>query len=95
MDKLSITREFFETMITYRTTSIISALTRLQILLLSNKGKLTPEEMDAEINRLEEIRCLLTKEISSVAKSSKGPCSLPSSAEAERCKNCVDDQSKD
>lgn len=68
MDKLTAMRDYFVAMVTYRTTSIISTISRLQMSLLSNKDKMTPEEMDAEINRLEDVRQLLTKDVSSSTK---------------------------
>lgn len=71
MDKLTAMRDYFEAMVTYRTTSIISTLTRLQMLLLTNKDKLKPEEMDAEINRLEDVRRMLENDVSCVTKSTK------------------------
>lgn len=71
MDKLTAMRDYFEAMVTYRTTSIISTLTRLQMLLLINKDKLKPEEMDAEINRLEDVRRMLENDVSCVTKSTK------------------------
>lgn len=54
-------RKYFESMLTYRVSSIISSLTALQVRLLSSKEKLTPHEMDSEIDRLERIKKLLEK----------------------------------
>jgi hypothetical protein len=61
MGPIDAIRNYFESMVTYRISSIISSLSRLQVHLLSNKDKLTIEEMDSEINRLEDIRRALSK----------------------------------
>jgi hypothetical protein len=63
MSPVDAIRNYFESMVSYRISSIISTLSRLQVHLLSNKDKLTMQEMDAEINRLEDIRRLLVRQL--------------------------------
>jgi hypothetical protein len=59
MSPVDAIRNYFESMVNYRISSIVSALARLQAQLLSNKDKMTMEEMDNEINKLETIRRVL------------------------------------
>jgi len=59
MSPVDAIRNYFESMVNYRISSIVSALARLQAQLLSNKDKMTMEEMDSEINKLETIRRVL------------------------------------
>lgn len=56
MDKLAAMRQFFRSMVTYKVASIISTLNALQIKLLQKADNLQPEEMDAELNKLETMK---------------------------------------
>ena len=71
MDKTSAMREYFTAMVTYRIISITSTLARLQVSLLENKDNLSPKEMDAEINRLEDVRLLLAKSFTGLSRASQ------------------------
>ena len=64
-------REYFTAMVTYRIISITSTLARLQVSLLENKDNLSPKEMDAEINRLEDVRLLLAKSFTGLSRASQ------------------------
>lgn len=59
MDVKQAMEKYFESMVVYRISSIVSTLTRYQVELLTKKGEMTPEEMDESINLLEDIRKLL------------------------------------
>ena len=48
--------KYFESMVTYRITGLISSLTALQMRLLQRAGSMTPEEMDRELHRLEDVK---------------------------------------
>jgi hypothetical protein len=53
--------KYFESMLTYKVSSIISTLIALQVKLLSGAAKMSPDEMDRELDRLENVRRLLEK----------------------------------
>lgn len=48
--------KYFESMVTYRITGLISSLTALQVRLLQRATELSPEEMDRELHRLENLK---------------------------------------
>lgn len=79
MGPIDAIRNYFESMVTYRISSIISTLTRLQIHLLTNKDRLTLEEMDTEINRLEDMRRSLRRDLSGQWDGSSRPPQPPQS----------------
>lgn len=66
-------RKFFESMVTFKVSSIISTLTNLQVQLISKKDKLSPEEMDGELNRLEDVRRILQQKLGIVPKPNQAP----------------------
>ena len=68
MNPIEAMRKFFESMVTFKVSSIISTLTNLQVQLISKKDALSPEEMDGELNRLEDVRRILQQKLGSVQK---------------------------
>jgi len=61
MSPIDALRNYFDAMVTHRISSIVTMLARLQNHLLTNKDKMTLEEMDSEINRLEDIKRALRR----------------------------------
>lgn len=60
-DGLAAMQTYFESMVVYRISSLISTLTNLQVKLLSKSKTLSPEQMDAALNLLEDVKKLLNK----------------------------------
>jgi len=73
MEPLDAIRNYFESMIVYKIASIMSTLSRLQIHLLTNKDRMTTAEMDAEIDRLEDVRRRLRQSITHNWRASSPP----------------------
>lgn len=48
--------KYFESMVTYRITGLISSLTALQMRLLQRADEMSTEEMDRELHRLEDLK---------------------------------------
>jgi hypothetical protein len=61
MSPIDALRNYFDAMVTHRISSIVNMLARLQNHLLTNKDKMTLEEMDSEIDRLEDIKRALRR----------------------------------
>lgn len=60
-DVLAAMQTYFESMVVYRISSLISTLTNFQVKLLSKSKTLSPEQMDSALNLLEDIKKLLNK----------------------------------
>ena len=61
MSPIDALRNYFDAMVTHRISSIVNMLARLQNHLLTNKDKMTLEEMESEIDRLEDIKRALRR----------------------------------
>lgn len=48
--------KYFESMVAFRIAGLVSSLTALQVRLLRRSTDMTPEEMDRELHRLEDLR---------------------------------------
>ena len=48
--------KYFETMVAFRIAGLVSSLTALQVRLLRGAPGMTPEEMDRELHRLEDMK---------------------------------------
>ena len=60
-DVLAAMQTYFESMVVYRISSLISTLTNFQVKLLSKSKTLSPGQMDSALNLLEDIKKLLNK----------------------------------
>jgi hypothetical protein len=56
-------RKYFESLVTYRIAGLLSTLTALQVRLLGERDKLTTQQMDAELDRLEDVRRILSRDL--------------------------------
>ena len=53
-------QKYFEAMVAYRIAALASSLAALQVSLLRRADGMSPEEMDRELHRLEDLRRILS-----------------------------------
>ncbi len=60
-ETINAMQKYFESMVVFRISSLISILTNYQVKLLMKSKTLSPQQMDSSLNLLEEVKKILSK----------------------------------